>query len=245
MDVEAWAEWIDDAHGGRRLLDAPEDGLDLPAAYAVQARLTGRREARGARRIGWKLGYTSAAMREQMGVGSPNLGPLLDTMLLASGDAVPAALVQPRVEPEIAIVVGADGRPAAARAALEVVDSVWRDYRFTLATNTADGSSAAGVVVGAALVGDLADVSVDLWRTPPGGPAVLEASGTGDAAMGHPHRALAWLADELAGRGEALREGDLVLTGGLTRAVPLDPDDVVEARFTGASVSVHRGGRAS
>lgn len=54
-DADAWAAWIDDAHRDRRLLDAPAtEDLDLPVAYAVQRRLTARREGRGARRIGWK-----------------------------------------------------------------------------------------------------------------------------------------------------------------------------------------------
>ncbi|MEJ2860208.1 2-keto-4-pentenoate hydratase [Actinomycetospora flava] len=225
---DAWAAWIDEAHLAGRLLDAPDE-LGPADAYAVQRALTARREARGARRIGWKLGYTSAVMRAQMGVDSPNLGPLLDTMV----DPPPSSFVQPRVEPEIGIVVGADGRPAGARAVLEVVDSVWRDYRFTLATNTADGSSAAGVVVGGELDGDLAALTVELWRD-----GVHEATGTGEAAMGHPHRALDWLRDALADQGDALREGDLVITGGLTRAVELPPGGVVEARFPGTRVTV-------
>ncbi|WP_285650033.1 fumarylacetoacetate hydrolase family protein [Actinomycetospora sp. NBRC 106375] len=230
VDPHAWAAWIDAAHREGRLLDAPEHDLDLTAAYAVQDRLTARREARGARRIGWKLGYTSAVMREQMGVDTPNLGPLLDTMVVEPGGAVPPTLVQPRVEPEIGLVVGADGGPAEARAVLEVVDSVWRDYRFTLATNTADGSSAAGVVVGPVLDGDLAALTVELRRGDD-----LEATGRGDAAMGHPHHALDWLRGAIGG---ALRPGDLVITGGLTRAVPLGPGEVVEARFPGATVAV-------
>ena len=178
-------------------------------------------------------------MREQMGVDSPNLGPLLDSMVIPPGTAVPPDLVQPRVEPEIGIVIGADGRPAGARAVLEVVDSVWRDYRFTLAANTADGSSAAGVVVGDLLDGesdtDLAAMPVELWRD-----GTLEATGRGDAAMGHPHAAVAWLEGRLAARGEALEEGDLVITGGLTRAVPLAPGGIVEARFPGTSLAVRR-----
>lgn len=239
MDTEAWATWLDGAHRAGYVLTAPApDVLDLPSAYAIQRELTARRVARGARRIGWKLGYTSAVMREQMGVDSPNLGPLLDSMVVAPGAAVPAHLVQPRVEPEIGIVIGADGRPAGARAVLEVVDSVWRDYRFTLAANTADGSSAAGVVVGDPLDDpdtDLAAIAVELWRD-----GTFEAQGRGDAAMGHPHTAVAWLEGELAARGEALEEGDLVITGGLTRAVPLAPGGIVEARFPGTSLAVRR-----
>lgn len=227
-DPAELAATIDAAHRERRLLDAGRDapGLDLDAAYAVQRELTALRAARGARRIGWKLGYTSAAMREQMGVAEPNLGPLLDTMVLADG-TVPRELTQPRVEPEIAVRVGPGGEPREVLAALEVVDSVWRDYRFTLELNTADGSSAAGVALGPALPPErLDEVAVALRRN---GEPVGEA--TGAAAMGHPFTALRWLREELPRHGEALREGDLVITGGLTAAVPLEPGDEVVARF--------------
>jgi 2-keto-4-pentenoate hydratase len=116
---------IDTAHRGGWLLDAAAGvAFDLETAYAVQRELTALRLARGARRIGTKLGYTSPAMREQMRIDGPNHGPLLDSMLITDG-RVPASLVQPRVEPEIAVVLGPDRRPAAVHAALEVVDSVW------------------------------------------------------------------------------------------------------------------------
>jgi 2-keto-4-pentenoate hydratase len=234
---ETLAAEIDAAHLDRRLLDAGGHDLDLAAAYAVQRALTARRTARGARRIGWKLGYTSAAMRAQMGVDAPNVGPLLDTMLLPDGGRVPASLVQPRVEPEIALRVGPDGAPDAAFAALEVVDSVWRDYRFTLETNTADGSSAAGVVLGPRLDLDGLDaVRVELVHDDrPAGTAL------GAAAMGHPLAALEWLVAELGRHGLALQAGDVVLTGGLTAAVPLAVGDGVRASFGGThTVAISR-----
>ncbi len=233
MEPDLAAE-IDAAHRARLLLDAPPGALDLDAAYAVQARLTALRTARGARRIGWKLGYTSAAMREQMGVEAPNLGPLLDTMIVTDG-VVPETLAQPRVEPEVAVVVGPDGGPAQVRAALEIVDSVWRDYRFTLELNTADGSSAAGVVLGPELsAADLPALPVTLRRN---GDVVGQA--TAAAAMGHPLTAWEWLAAELARRGERLHPGDIVITGGLTAAVPIGPGDEITAEFgDGAVVSL-------
>lgn len=225
---------IDAAHRERRLLDADGVDLDLAAAYTVQRELTARRTARGARRIGWKLGYTSAAMRAQMGVAEPNLGPLLDTMVLA--EVVPAELTQPRVEPEIAVRVGPAGEPREVLAALEVVDSVWRGYRFTLELNTADGSSAAGVALGPVLAPErLDELPVELLRN--GEPA---GAATGAAAMGHPFTALRWLREELPRHGEALRDGDLVITGGLTAAVPLEPGDEVAARFGAVEVRIRR-----
>lgn len=235
-DPAALAATIDAAHRGRRLLDASGLDLDLGAAYAAQRELTALRTARGARRIGWKLGYTSAAMRAQMGVAEPNLGPLFDGMVLADGAAVPAELVQPRVEPEIAVRVGPAGEPLEVLAALEVVDSVWQDYRFTLELNTADGSSAAAVALGPVLAPDrLDELPVELLRN--GEPS---GAATGAAAMGHPFTALRWLREELPRHGESLRDGDLVITGGLTAAVPLEPGDEVSARFGAVQVRLRR-----
>ena len=137
----------------------------------------------------------------------------------------------PRVEPEIAFVLGADLRPVEACAALEVVDSIWRDYRFSLELNTADGSSAAGVVLGPPLALDALDtVSVRLLRN-----GIVVGEGTGAAAMGHPLRALEWL-----GQRVALEPGDVVITGGLTAAVPIEGGDVVVADFDGVEVRLSR-----
>ena len=158
VDPEQTAALLDAAHRDRRTLEAADVEVgDLASAYAVQRALTAIRLARGDSVIGWKLGYTTAAMREQMGIDAPNFGPLLASMRI--DDVLPPTLTQPRVEPEIALVLerdpgtGADADRvlascARARLALEVVDSAWTAYRFDLEHNTADGSSAAGFVLG-------------------------------------------------------------------------------------------------
>ena len=232
-----------------RCLEAPYGGIPLDAeqAYAVQGRVVAARLARGERVAGWKLGYTSVVMREQMGIAEPNFGPLTDAMLLADGASVPTAARQPKVEPEIALILGRDvphsvdgvgirSCVARAHAALEIVDSVWCDYRFGWADNTADGSSAAYVVLGPPLPwdgsDDLADQSVSLMRN-----GEVTGTGTGSDAMGGPFNALAWLADRLIERGESLRAGDVVITGGLTRAVPLQAGDVVVGQVGGLVVT--------
>ncbi len=248
VDVAATAAAIDDARLGGITLDAASVATgDLASAYQVQDALTARRVARGARRIGWKLGYTSRVMREQMGIGEPNIGPLLDSMWRSTGATVGDGLLQPRVEPEIALVLDrdVDGPLSAQEAlaacreavvALEVVDSVWTAYAMDLEHNTADGSSAAHVVVGPPLPLDALDeVAVTLYRN---GSAV--GAGAGRDALGHPAAALSWLTGALAARGNALRAGDLVITGGLTAAVPLEPGDVVHAEFEHPSVSERR-----
>jgi 2-keto-4-pentenoate hydratase len=235
------AELLRSARLQQRVLDAPLPELaaaSLDGAYAVQRAVTAERLAAGERVVGWKLGYTSTAMREQMGISEPNLGPLTDRMLLASGDVLPAAAIQPRVEPEIAVRLTCDLAPGCTReeviaageayAALEVVDSVWRDYRFTLVDNTADGSSAAWVVLGDRLVTDDWDrVTVELAVD--GDPV---ARSTGAAASGHPAEGIRWLADQVRHRyGTTLRVGDVIITGGLTSAPSLAPGSRIEAHF--------------
>jgi 2-keto-4-pentenoate hydratase len=252
--VEALADELVAARRGRRTLEVervwagPAGRYGLADAYRVQAAVTGARLAGGERLVGWKLGYTSAAMRRQMGVEEPNHGPLTDAMLLASGAAVPAAALQPRAEPEVALRFAADVPAGAgveevlaaaegAYGCLEVVDSVWAGYRFRLEDNTADGSSAAWVVLGGRLPDlPLDRVEVELWRN---GEECGRA--TGAAASGHPAAGVAWLAGALAERGERVRAGQLVITGGLTAAVPLGRGDAVAARFSGGvAVAVQR-----
>jgi len=239
-DRQSEAARIFAAHSSRETLSPITDraALTLDDAYAIQTLLTQARLNRGERLIGWKLGYMSLAMRLQMRVESPNFGPLTDAMVLESGSAVPDTMTQPRVEPEIALRFerdvpwGAD-RDAVLRcvgsadASLEVVDSVWTDYRFTLEDNTADGSSAAGVVMGPALPLDAIEhAQVAMWvdGTPAG-------SGVGSDAGGHPADGVVWLVQQLSAIGHRLRAGDIVLTGGITRAAPLRPGSIITARF--------------
>ncbi len=224
---------------------------NMDAAYAVQDELTALRVAEGRRVCGYKLGYTSAAMRNQMGVTSPNYGPLYDDMLLGDGSSTDG-FVQPRVEPEVTVVLSRDLEGAdlqlyeiaasvgEVRASLEIVDSIWNDYRFTAELNTADGSSAAGVVLGPNLgVTPLDSHRPSVVVSVEGG---VVATASGAAASGHPLLSLRWLCTVLAARGlPGLKAGQTIMTGGLTAAIPLVLGSRVTADFsTGASVSVAR-----
>jgi len=215
-----------------------ELGISVEDAYRVQDQMTALRLASGERVVGWKLGYTSAAMREQMGVASPNFGPLTDVMVLDSPAVLPSGALQPRVEPEVGLRLGRRLVPPfsveavldacdAALACLEIVDSVWTGYRFTLADNTADGSSAAWVAVGSELpLTGLESLPVTLFVD-----GETMESGTGSAASGHPAAGVVWLAEQLAMRGAWLEPGDLIITGGLTRAPSLEPGHRISASF--------------
>ena len=241
LDHAAAARALRSARGEGRTLDvllSRSPGLSLADAYRVQDQVTALRLAGGEKLAGWKLGYTSAVMRAQMGVEAPNFGPLTDAMLLDSPAVLPAGALQPRVEPEIGLRLGRRltapcsvsdvlGACDSALACLEVVDSVWSGYRFTLEDNTADGSSAAWVVVGPALpVSDLASLPVVLSVD-----GEVVERGTGAAASGHPAAGVAWLAEQLAAREQWLEPGDLVITGGLTRAPALEAGHRISASF--------------
>ncbi len=251
LDVQRLATRLLTAHRERRLIEpiSATEELTLDTAYRVQRIVTEARLAKGEQVVGWKLGYTSEAMRLQMGVAEPNFGPLTDAMLLPNDGTVDPTLMQPRVEPEIGIVLarplegGATldemlGAIAHAFACLEVVDSVYVDYRFRLEDNTADGSSAAQVVVGPPLP---AHDSLDLIEV------AFFHNGThldtvkGSAASGHPANGVIWLADQLHQMSGRLEAGQIVITGGLTPAVALAPGDVAAARFADTTtVAVRR-----
>jgi len=214
--------------------DVPE--LDLATGYAVQRAL---REQAGPL-AGWKLGVTSRAKQAQVGVNSPIYG------FLAAGNALdlgaPLAtgeLIQPRAEPEIVFTMAADlagphvtaadvlAATASVAVGVEILDSRYRDYRFTMADVVADNTSAGRYLVGAPVpvAGiDLRLVGVVLEHN---GEVVATASGS--ASLGHPAAAVAWLVRALAAEGEGLRAGEVVLSGGLTAAVPVGPGDVVVA----------------
>jgi 2-keto-4-pentenoate hydratase len=240
------------ARSERRLLDAADETtkLTLEDAYVAQERLTELRLAEGRCLVGYKLGYTSAVMRRQMQVDSPNYGPLLDDMVLHDGRPA-LRFLHPRVEPEIGIVLSDDLSGAGLmvhevadavgeiRACLEIVDSIWRNYRFTAEQNTADGSSAAGVVFGPLLDVDPLQchrIPVELLDDD-----ATVATATSAAASGHPLHGVAWLAAQLAKRGRRLHQGELIITGGLTAATPLRSGSTVSARFgRSTTVRVHR-----
>lgn len=209
---------------------------DLATGYAVQRVL---REAAGPL-AGWKLGVTSRAKQAQVGVSSPIFGFLAGANALDIGEPLDtAAHIQPRCEPEIVFQLGRDLAGAHVTAAdvlaassgvavgIEVLDSRYRDYKFTMPDVVADNTSAGRFVVGTPVpvAGfDLRLVGVVLEYN---GQVVATASGA--ASLGHPAAAVAWMVRTMAADGEGLRAGDLVLSGGLTAAVPVVPGDVVVA----------------
>lgn len=209
-------------------------GFDLATGYSVQRLL----RAEAGQLAGWKLGVTSRAKQAQVGVREPVRGFLAASDALDLGQPMQVSdLIQPRAEPEIVFMMGTDlagptvssadvlAATEAAAVGVEILDSRFRDYRFTMADVVADNCSAARYAIGPAIPAaglDLRLVGVLLEHN---GEVVATAAGA--AALGHPASAVAWLVRSLATESEGLRAGDVVLSGGLTAAVPLTSGDVV------------------
>ena len=234
----------EDARADREPLTAEWPGLDLATGYAVQDETLRRRLARGERLVGVKLGLTSRAKQQRMNVTSPMTAWLTDAMALGLGAAVPQdRLIHPRAEPEIVFVMRArlagPGVTAATalaavgsvHAGMEVIDSRYRDFRFTLPDVVADNASSGFFVTGPVGVPPAAlDLALEACLLEVDGQVVDSA--TGAAVQGSPAQALALAANDLGRRGLVIEPGWIVLTGGMTDAVAVPPGASLAAHFT-------------
>lgn len=228
----------------RRLVEAIESrtplepgwkGLDVDGAYAVQDTVL---ELLDRPVVAVKLGLTSRAKQEQMNVDEPLYGWLVEGSLVEPGsDLSRDELIQPRVEPEIAFVTSSELAGggvtsthvlAATRAvmpAIDVLDSRYAGYRFTLPDVVADNASAARFALGDPVPAagiDLRRVGCVFMKN-----GELVATAAGAAVLDHPAAAVAWFVRKLAERGRTLPAGSIVLAGALTAAVPVESGDTV------------------
>ena len=230
----ALAAVLDDAVTGATAIPqlSQSTPITLDDAYAVQHAGIALRTARGDAVVGVKLGLTSRAKAEQMGVSDVIVGMLTESMRVPAGGSLDTTtLIHPRVEPEIAFRLGSAidpddpaCEPVAALAeiapALEIIDSRYQDFRFSLPDVVADNTSAAGFVVGdwqpaGDVLGrlDLADLAVRLEIDD----EVVESGSTG-AILGDPLQALGAVTRLAARYGLALPAGTIVLAGAATAA---------------------------
>ena len=213
--------------------------LTVDAAYAIQEDILERHTRAGATITAAKLGLTSRAKQQQMNVSEPLYGWLTDAMRV-EGKAVVDDYIQPRAEPEIAFMLGEElagpdittaqviAATEAIAPALDIPDSRFAGYQFTLADVAADNSSAAGFVLGAP-VAPPSDLSVIGCIFEKNGDLVATAAGA--AVMDHPAAAVAWFVRKLHERGRTLPAGMTVLAGAWTAAVPIAAGDSLRATF--------------
>lgn len=218
---------------------------DTAGAYAVQARVAELRLAEGATVTGRKIGLTSPAVQQQLGVDQPDFGILFADTGFADGAAVPiGALLQPKVEAEVAFLLAADladgpldeaqlrGAVGAVIPALEIVDSRVANWDITFVDTVADNGSSARYVLGDTrrTLAEVNPVEVTMTMTANGRQV---STGTGAACLGDPLAALAWLARTARELGDPLRAGEVVLSGALGPMHPLTVGEQVRAEITG------------
>jgi 2-keto-4-pentenoate hydratase len=224
--------------------------IDVVDAYEIQLINIRQRVAEGAKVIGHKVGLSSKAMQEMMGVDEPDYGHLLDEMeVFEDRPVVSANYLCPRVEVEVGFVLADDlpgegcteddvlAATAAFAPAIELIDTRIKDWKIKLCDTIADNASSAGWVLGAARVSpkdiDIANIDAVLTRN-----GEVVAKGRSDAVLGNPVTAVAWLARKVDSFGVRLRAGDIVLPGSCTKAFDATPGAEFVADFDGLG-SVH------
>ncbi len=218
------------------LLSRAHPDMDMKDAYRVQKALVDLKLAQGRRQIGWKIGLTSRAMQDALGIDIPDSGVLLDDMMFENGAAVPAGrFIQPRIEAEIAFVMKADLVGEVSRddvlaatdyvaPSLEILDTrILRNdpesgQTRSIVDTISDNAANAGIVLGterhAPDAMDLRWIGAIVTRN-----EMVEETGLGAGVLNDPVEGIVWLARRLAGYGDAIKAGQIVLSGSFIRPV--------------------------
>ncbi|OKH72868.1 2-keto-4-pentenoate hydratase [Mycobacterium sp. SWH-M5] len=231
------------------LTDANPD-IDVVDAYEIQLINIRQRVAEGARVVGHKVGLSSKAMQDMMGVDEPDYGHLLDEMQVYEDQPVKSDnYLYPRVEVEVGFILADDlpgagcteedvlAATAAFAPAIELIDTRITNWQIKLCDTIADNASSAGWVLGDARVSPK-DVDIRAIDAVLKNNGEVVAEGRSDAVLGNPVTAVAWLARKVESFGVRLKAGDIVLPGSCTRAIDAPPGSDFHAEFAGLG-SVH------
>jgi 2-keto-4-pentenoate hydratase len=219
--------------------------IDLDAAYGIQELNTQFWLGEGRRLVGRKIGLTSLAVQAQLGVDQPDFGMLFADMAVGDGEPVDIGrLIQPKVEAEIALVIGRDltqerhtyadliGATEYALPAIEIVDSRIENWNIKFLDTVADNASSALFVLGGRPLKlgdfDITNCAMEMKR----GDEVV-SRGNGRACLGSPLNAAVWLADVMVRCGRPLLAGDIVLTGALGPMVAVKPGERYDVSIDG------------
>jgi 2-keto-4-pentenoate hydratase len=224
-------------------LTETDPGISVDEAYRVQLRIIEIKKSLGQVVVGKKIGLTSQAMQAMLGVKEPDYGHILNGMVIMEGERIPVVdLIAPRIEGEIAFVLKEDLKGPGVTLtevircteglipALEIIDSRIRDWKIKLPDTVADNASSARIVLGGTITPiialDLRTVGMLLEKN-----GEMVATAAGAAVLGNPAQAVAWLANKLGVYGILLRKGEVILSGSLTAAMPVNAGDFIRADF--------------
>ena len=236
-DIRGLAERVDNAAKDAKEIAQLSERISLDEAYAVQKESMGRRFARGEKQVGIKMGFTSRDKMVQMGVHDMIWGRLTDAMIVEDGGSTSfKRYVHPRIEPEIAFLLKRDlvgtvtplqalSAVEAIAPAIEIIDSRYKAFKFSLTDVVADNSSSSGFVVGPWHEPDVDFSNLGIVVSFNGTPVLV---GSTAAILGHPLRSLVAAARFAAEAAEPLRQGWIVMAGGASHAEALKPGLWVE-----------------
>ncbi len=249
--ITQYAQQLDDAWQNHAPIEPFSESVGMTSvddAYAVQTAWTQMRLARGERIVGRKIGLTSKAIQEQLGVSEPDYGNLWASSYFPAVNGRvhidSSQFLQPRLEGEIAFLIGRTLRGPNVTAqevlaatdamalSVELVDSRVADWRIKLVDTIADNASYGGFTHGP-WDSTLRDVDLRLLGMTIHHNGEHAAEGVGAAAMGHPAVSVSWLVNKLAEFDVALEPGDVVLSGGITKMIPIAPGDHFVFRLYG------------
>ncbi|MCY9666794.1 fumarylacetoacetate hydrolase family protein [Paenibacillus alginolyticus] len=218
--------------------------MTVTDAYKIQEELVGLKLQEGHRIIGPKMGLTSRAKMKQMNVEEPIYGYVFDYMIVPDNTLLLNVLIHPKVEAEIAFILGKDiegpnvtieqviEATEYVAPALEIIDSRYKDFKFTLPDVIADNASSSRVFLGSTLKRPQ-ELELDLVGVTLSINGEIKELGASAAVLGHPAESLVLLARMLSRKGLKLKAGQVILTGGITGAVMLSDGDVVQAKWDG------------
>ena len=236
-DLGLIAQRLDEAAHNASAIKQLAEELTIGQAYEIQKQSIDRRLSRGEKRIGMKMGFTSRAKMVQMNVSDMIWGRLTDAMIEEEGGTIQLSkYIHPRVEPEVVYLLR---KPLAGRItpllaldaveaiapALEIIDSRYDDFKFSLTDVVADNCSSSGLVIGNWQRPDTDVNNLGLILSVNGKPMEF---GSTSAILGDPIRSLVSAARMASEAGEELPVGSLVMAGGATAAIALSAGETIE-----------------
>ncbi|WP_416825615.1 2-keto-4-pentenoate hydratase [Ectobacillus polymachus] len=246
MNIQEVAERLLEAEKNKQPIDPLTDifpDISVDEAYYIQQQQIREKVTNGAVIVGKKIGLTSKVMQNMFQVNEPDYGHILDDMVHLDGDTLSLdELVQPKLEFEIAFVLKKELTGPGVTIldvveatdyiapAFEVIDSRIKDWKIRFEDTVADNGSSAKVIIGGKPTRledvDLQHIGMVVYKN-----GKYLDSATGAAVMGNPIRAVAWLANALGKYDISLHAGEMVLSGALSAAVPIEHGDTFTAEF--------------
>ncbi|TMU87144.1 4-oxalocrotonate decarboxylase [Bacillus sp. BHET2] len=217
--------------------------LSFDDAYLIQEKLIERREKEDAKKIGLKLGLTSKAKQQMMGVHEAIYGYLTDDMLALEWEPLDFTdFIHPKAEPEIAFFIEEDLEGTNVTTedvlrvtkfvapAIEIIDSRYLNFKFTLADVIADNCSSSKFLIGSKWMSpkdlDLGQLGMVMSKN-----GEVFQTGSSAAVLGHPATSVAWAVNKLGEVGKGIKKGDVILSGAVSEAISFEPNDTILVQF--------------